>query len=121
MSKAARVARTSADLVGEQAEGLRAIFPDAFSEGRVDWDRLRATLGEVVDDRPERYSFAWAGKRDAIRPLQIPSRAALIPCPEESVNWESCAHHKCHPGASGRFPACLTGYPIGFPGRRIAA
>jgi len=87
-----RVARTSPDLVADQIERLRAIFPDAFSEGRVDWDRLRSTLGEIVDDRPERYSFTWAGKRDAIRALQIPSRATLVPCPDESVDWDSAQH-----------------------------
>jgi len=92
MSKAEKVARTSPDLIADQIEQLRAIFPEAFSEGSMDWDRLRATVGEIVDDRPERYSFTWAGKQDAIRALQIPSRAALVPCPEESVNWESTQH-----------------------------
>jgi adenine-specific DNA-methyltransferase len=92
MSNAEKIARTSPDLIADQVERLRAIFPDAFCEGRVDWDRLRATLGELVDERPERYSFTWAGKQDAIRTLQIPSRAALVPCPEESVNWESTQH-----------------------------
>jgi adenine-specific DNA-methyltransferase len=92
MSKAERVAKTSPDLIAEQIEGLQAIFPEAFAEGKVDWDRLSATLGEVVNQRPERYSFTWAGKQDAIRALQIPSSAALIPCPEESVNWESTQH-----------------------------
>ncbi len=92
MRRVKRVARTSPDLVAEQIERLRALFPDTFSEGRVDWDRLRTTLGEIVDERPERYSFTWAGKRDAIRALQIPSRATLIPCPEESVSWDNTQH-----------------------------
>ena len=92
MSKAEKVARTSPDLIADQIEQLRAIFPEAFSEGSMDWDRLRATVGEIVDDRPERYSFTWAGKQDAIRALQIPSRAALVPCPEESVNWGNTQH-----------------------------
>jgi len=92
MSRAQRVAKTSPDLVAEQVERLQAIFPETAAEGKVDWDRLRATLGEIVDGRPERYSFTWAGKQDAIRALQTPSRAALIPCPEESVNWETTQH-----------------------------
>jgi len=92
MSKAERVARTSPDLITEQIEGLRAAFPEALSEGRVDWERLRATLGEIVDERPERYSFTWAGKQDSIRLLQTPSRATLVPCPEESVNWDTTQH-----------------------------
>jgi len=83
------VQRKSPDLTAEQVERLRALFPEAFSEGRVDWDALRATLGDAVDDRPERYSFSWAGKRDAIRLLQTPSAATLAPCPEESLDFDS--------------------------------
>jgi adenine-specific DNA-methyltransferase len=57
--------------------------------GKVDFQKLRDALGNVVDDRAERYSFSWAGKRDAIRLLQTPSRATLVPCSDESVNWDS--------------------------------
>jgi hypothetical protein len=32
----------------------------------VDWDKLRSALGDAVDGSAERYSFTWAGKRDAI-------------------------------------------------------
>ncbi len=83
------VARSSPDVVAEQIERLKGLFPEAVSEGKVDFEKLKATLGDVVDDGPERYSFAWAGKRDAVRLLQVPSRATLKPCPEESIDWES--------------------------------
>ncbi|OHB62769.1 MAG: hypothetical protein A2Y76_04205 [Planctomycetes bacterium RBG_13_60_9] len=87
--KANPVERQSVDLVKENIARLKELFPEAVSEGKVDFGKLRATLGEIVDDKPERYSFTWAGKRDAIRLLQVPSRATLKPCPEESVNWET--------------------------------
>jgi len=90
--KIERVARTSPDLVAEQVARLQAAFPEAVGEGRVDWEKLRATLGEIVDDQPERYSFTWTGKQEAIRVIQTPSRAALVPCPEESVNWDRTQH-----------------------------
>ena len=76
----------------DQVERLREIFPEVFSEGRVDFDKLRATLGEIVDEQPERYQFTWAGKRDAIRLLQTPTRATLVPCREESVAFDSTQH-----------------------------
>ncbi|MFO8006433.1 MAG: site-specific DNA-methyltransferase [Candidatus Brocadiia bacterium] len=85
--KAKSVARTSPDLVAEQIERLRELFPECVAEGQVDFEELKATLGEVVNDSPERYSFTWAGKRDAIRLLQVPSRATLVPCPEESIDF----------------------------------
>ena len=83
------VAHTSSDLLAEQIARLREIFPEAFTEGKVDFEKLRATLGDWVDDRPQRYSFTWAGKDEAIRILQMPTRATLVPCPAESVNWET--------------------------------
>lgn len=87
--KAPCVNRSSAELLNEQIEKLKDLFPEAVSEGKVDFEKLKATLGEIVDDRSERYSFAWAGKRDAIRLLRMPSRATLKPCPRESVDWET--------------------------------
>jgi adenine-specific DNA-methyltransferase len=71
------------DLTAERIQALRELLPEAFSEGRIDFEKLRAALGDILDDSPERYSFSWAGKRDAIRLLQTPTRATLIPCPEE--------------------------------------
>jgi len=88
-SERERVARTSADLLAEQVERLKEVFPEATSESRVDFDKLKETLGEFADDRPERYSFTWAGKRDCIKLLQVPSRATLIPCRDESIDWDT--------------------------------
>jgi adenine-specific DNA-methyltransferase len=84
-----RLARTSSDLLAQQVERLKELFPECVAEGKVDFEKLKASLGEIVDDRPERYSFTWAGKRDAVRLLQVPSRATLNPCPGESVDWET--------------------------------
>ena len=78
--------------LAERMEELRKVMPEAFSEGKVDFDKMRETLGEAVDDRPERYSFTWAGKRDAIRMLQQPSRATLRPARTESINFDSTQH-----------------------------
>lgn len=90
--KGETVARASPDLLAQQIARLKDIFPEAFTEGKVDFDKLRATLGDLVDDGPERYTFTWAGKRDAIRILQIPSRGTLVPCREESVNFDKTQH-----------------------------
>jgi adenine-specific DNA-methyltransferase len=90
--KTESVARTSADLLAEQVERLKAVFPECVAEGKVDFEELKAALGEIADDSPERYSFTWAGKRDAIRLLQVPSRATLVPCRKESVNFEDTKH-----------------------------
>jgi adenine-specific DNA-methyltransferase len=83
-----KVDKASPDLIADRIEQLRKLFPEVFSEGKVDVDKFKVALGESVDTQSERYTFAWAGKRDAIRTLQAPSRATLIPIPEESINFE---------------------------------
>ena len=83
-----RVEKASPDLIADRTEQLQSLFPEVFSEGKVDFDKLKAALGESVDTQSERYTFSWAGKRDAIQTLQTQSRATLIPFPEESINFE---------------------------------
>lgn len=72
-------------LAEDRLKQLRGLFPEAFSEGKVDLDKLRESLGAAVDSRPERYSFSWAGRRDAIRFLQQTSSSTLVPSDRESV------------------------------------
>ena len=78
----------SSNLIDERMESFRSLFPEGFTEGKIDFPKLREALGDFVEDRPERYSFSWAGKRNAIRLLQTPSRATLKPSREESVNFD---------------------------------
>lgn len=87
--KSEPVTTTSANILEERIANLREIFPESFTEGKVDFEKLRASLGDRLDDRPERYSFSWAGKRDAIRLLQTPTRATLASDREESVNFDA--------------------------------
>jgi adenine-specific DNA-methyltransferase len=81
--------RETPNLVDEQREKLRRLYPEAFTEQNIDWEKLKASLGDIIETSPERYSFTWAGKRDAIRLLQTPSRATLVPAKDESVNFET--------------------------------
>jgi adenine-specific DNA-methyltransferase len=68
------VARTSADLTPERLADLRRLFPDVFVEGKVDFDKLRSVLGDALAGGPERFTFSWAGRSDAVATLQTPSR-----------------------------------------------
>ncbi len=79
----------SADIVGQNIEKLKQIFPNVFTEEKVDFDVLRETLGDYIDGRQERYSFTWNGKSHARRIAQTPSMGTLRPCPKESVNWDT--------------------------------
>jgi len=70
-------------------DALREVVPEAFAEGKVDCVKLKEALGDFVDVRPERYSFTWAGKRDALMLAQKPTRATLVPAPDESLEWDT--------------------------------
>ena len=79
----------SADLVADNVAQLKAIFPDAFTEGKIDFDALRELLGDAVDDGVEKYGLNWHGKHRARRLALTPSTGTLRPCPEESVDWDT--------------------------------
>lgn len=79
----------SLDITDEKIEKLKVVIPEAFTEGKIDWEKLKAALGEDVEFKNERYVLNWAGKSDAFRVLQSPTTATLVPCKEESVNFDN--------------------------------
>jgi len=44
---------SSMDMVKENIDKLKEIFPDVFTEGKVDFDALQATLGEYLETNEE--------------------------------------------------------------------
>jgi len=77
----------SEDAVAENVEHLKALFPEAFTEGKVDFEVLKQLLGGEVDEREEKYGLHWHGKRRARQLALTPSTGTLRPCAEESVDW----------------------------------
>jgi adenine-specific DNA-methyltransferase len=71
----------------EKINALRQVLPEAFSEGKIDWEKLKATLGENINFANERYVLNWAGKSDAFKILQMPTTKTLVPAKNESVNF----------------------------------
>lgn len=79
----------SPDLVAENVEQLKTIFPESFTEGKVNFEVLKQLLGGVVNEREEKYGLNWHGKRRARQLALTPSTGTLRPCPVESVDWDS--------------------------------
>jgi adenine-specific DNA-methyltransferase len=79
----------SADIVAENVARLRELFPEAFTEGKIDFEVLKQVLGGAVDEREEKYGLNWHGKRQARQWALTPSTGTLRPCPEESVDWDT--------------------------------
>lgn len=72
----------------EKLKQLQQILPEAFAEGKVDWEKLKATLGEDINFSNERYVLNWAGKSEAFKVLQAPTTKTLVPVKDESVNFD---------------------------------
>jgi adenine-specific DNA-methyltransferase len=87
-----RVADASPDFKAELLARLRDAAPEAFAEGKLDLDKLKSLVGDAAETSPERYSFSWAGKRDAIAMLQAPTRATLAPNRTASIDFDDAQH-----------------------------
>lgn len=77
------------DIAEENIQKLRQIFPDVFTEDKVNFEKLQQVLGNYVEDSNERYNFTWNGKGRALRLSQTPSLGTLRPCKEESKDWDT--------------------------------
>jgi len=79
----------SADIVAGNIDTLKALFPEAFTEGKVDFEVLKQLLGGAVDEREEKYGLNWHGKRRARQLALTPSTGTLRPSKDESVDWDT--------------------------------
>lgn len=88
----------SANLVAENIEKLKALFPELLTETVVNGqtsaalniDVLKALVGDAtVTDSDEKYGLNWHGKRKARQIALTPSTGTLRPAKEESVDWDT--------------------------------
>ena len=79
----------STDLVAENIQYLKEVFPEALVEGKVDFEVLKQLLGAAVDEKEEKYGLNWHGKRKARQIALTPSTGTLRPSPEDSVDWDT--------------------------------
>lgn len=80
-----RIALTSADTREIVLARLREAVPAAFTDGRLDLDRLRELFAEEGGPETERYRLTWAGKRDALAVLRQPQTGTLLPVIDASI------------------------------------
>lgn len=85
----ARVSGQSLDIEEVEREKLKSVFPQCFSEGKLDIDKLLNLCGEYIDEDFEKYKFEWKGKAECYRIAGKRSTGTLRPCPEESVNFDT--------------------------------
>ena len=79
----------SMDLVKENVEKLKELFPSIVKEDKIDFEELELLLGENINRNKEQYSFTWNGKTEATKLAQKRSTGTLRPCIEESKDWDT--------------------------------
>jgi len=67
------------DVVAENVEQLKALFPEAFTEGKVDFEVLKQLLGGVVEEREEKYGLNWHVSAAPANLLSRPPPARCAP------------------------------------------
>ena len=74
-----KTTRNKYDIVQDNIEKLKQIFPEIFTEGKIDFQVLKQLLGEHIENDKERYSFTWKGKTQARQIAQDMSTGTLRP------------------------------------------
>jgi len=78
----------SKNIKKEQMEKLEKIFPEIVSEGKINFEKFKLTMGEEIETSNERYNMSWAGKSNCFKIIQEPSIATLKLLPNDSVDFD---------------------------------
>ena len=68
-------------LVEDRLRILKQALPEAFTDGKINFDTLKELLGEAVADeeQDEHFGLSWTGKREARKLAGMPSKGSLVP------------------------------------------
>lgn len=81
--------RPSFTFTEDRLAELRAVVPEAFADGAINWEALREALGNFLEDEgrdTEHFGLTWPGKRQSRRIVAQPSKGTLVPAVGEGVN-----------------------------------
>ena len=76
------------DVAKVKRNQLKQIFPEVFTEDKIDFEQFSRILGEWIEPSKERYNLCWPGKANCINVIQEPSIATLKPARNESVAFD---------------------------------
>ena len=79
----------SMDIVEVKKEQLKQIFPEVFTEDKIDFEKLKIVLGLDIETSKERYGMTWPSKSDCFKLIQSPSIATLKPARDESIDFDT--------------------------------
>lgn len=76
-------------LTEDRLRALEEVVPEAFADGRINWETLRGILGDCLEDEEaaaEHFGLFWPGKREARRLAAQPSKGTLVPALGEGMD-----------------------------------
>lgn len=80
---------TSGDVAAGKREQMKQLFPEVFTDDKIDFDQFRRVVGDWVEPGKERYGLNWPGKANCMKTIQAPSIATLKPARDESMNFDN--------------------------------
>lgn len=99
MDDQTKLTMQSQDLSDLKFTQLQALFPQVITEIKdengniiraINTELLEQEINiKVLDGNKERYEFTWPDRRQAIKMANTPTNAALRPCREESLNFDT--------------------------------
>jgi adenine-specific DNA-methyltransferase len=81
--------RSGFSITQDRLEQLKTVVPEAFADGKINWEALKQALGEFLEDESpeaEHFGLFWPGKRDARRLAALPSKGTLAPAAGEGLD-----------------------------------
>ena len=88
MAEAVEKGLVSHDIAQDKREQLKQLFPEVFTDGKIDLDQLRRVVGDWIAPGKERYGLTWPGKADCMRVIQAPRVVTLKPDRGESIDFD---------------------------------
>ena len=79
----------------ERLKLLEQVVPEAFEDGKINWETLKEALGEYLEDEStgaEHFGLTWYGKRETRRLASLPSQGTLVPVPGEGINEDNTSN-----------------------------
>ena len=93
-----RIKTITSNIVSENILKIKELFPNCAIETKdknenttlkIDFETLKQELSDDVIKNNEKYEFTWPGKNKSILLANQPTDKILVPCKEESVNWDT--------------------------------
>ena len=84
----------SKNIVNENIQKISELFPNVIVESNdgktIDFDLLKQELSkDIVEGVKEKYQLTWPGKKEAIVNANTPSKSALRPVKEKSIDFDN--------------------------------